>query len=188
VDRDAVRLSKRMSRVLRHAPESAGIVLDPQGWVAVDDLVRALGTTRERLDAVVRGNDKQRFAVEPGPDGRDRIRASQGHSARVGVELGLPSTVPPQRLFHGTQRAFLPAIREQGLRPGRRQHVHLSPDQATAQAVSWRRGRTGSVILGVRSGAMAADGLLFYRSANGVWLTDAVPPSYLDLPAPGRPE
>jgi putative RNA 2'-phosphotransferase len=178
---DLVAISKRLSYVLRHRPDSVGLTLDPNGWVAVDDLLAALAAhgrrvTRAELDAAVAGNDKRRFAVEAGPDGRDRIRASQGHS--VPVDLGLTPTTPPPVLYHGTSAHVLAAIRDQGLRKGRRHHVHLSGDRATAQRVGARR-RGEVTVLSVDAAAMAAEGYPFYRSANGVWLTDHVPPRYL---------
>ncbi len=177
---DLVRLSKFLSLVLRHEPERIGISLDSNGWVAVDDLIAAAaraGTpiSRERLDLVVATNDKKRFAFSP--DGT-RIRASQGHS--VEVELDLPPTVPPERLFHGTATRFLDAIRAEGLRPQSRQHVHLSPDEETAVKVGQRHGKP--VVLVVLAGAMHREGHVFYRSENGVWLTAAVPPGYLEIP------
>ncbi|MGY0006763.1 RNA 2'-phosphotransferase [Micromonospora sp. I033] len=177
--RDLVRVSKRMSLALRHRPDRFDLTLDRAGWVPVADLLAALKISRADLDAVVAGNDKQRFAVERGPDGVDRIRASQGHS--VPVDLGLAPATPPDRLFHGTSETVLPAIRAEGLRRGRRHHVHLSPDEETARRVGARR--TGPVvILTVDAAAMAANGFPFYRSANGVWLTDTVPPAYLTAP------
>ncbi len=169
-------MSKRLSLALRHRPDAYGLRLDRAGWVPVADVLAGLGISRAQLDAVVAGNDKQRFAVETGPDGTDRIRASQGHS--VPVDLGLIPAAPPPRLFHGTGEAVLDAIREQGLRRGGRHHVHLSPDVATARRVGARRGGA-VVVLTVDAAAMAEAGYLFYRSANGVWLTDAVPPAYL---------
>ena len=178
MDARLVRLSKRLSLVLRHRPESAGLTLDPAGWIEVDALLAALGISRAELDAVVAGNDKRRFAVVPGPDGRDRIRASQGHSARVEIDLGLAPVAPPESLYHGTPSANVPSIRASGLVPRTRHHVHLSPDRATAQRVGRRR--SGDVtILVVAAGRMAADGYTFYRSDNGVWLTEAVPPEYV---------
>lgn len=173
-----VRLSRRLSYILRHDPASAGLTLDPQGWVAVDDLLAALGTSvsRDDLDAVVAGNDKRRYAIRPGPHGRDEIRASQGHS--VPVDLGLEQVPPPPVLYHGTSAAALPSIRARGLERGGRHHVHLSPDVTTAQAVGRRR-RGPVAVLAVDAAAMAAAGYPFYRSANGVWLTDHVPPEYL---------
>ncbi|GII24894.1 RNA 2'-phosphotransferase [Planosporangium mesophilum] len=181
---DFVAVSKRLSYVLRHRPDSVALTLDPNGWVAVDDLLAALAAhgrpvSRAELDAVVAGNDKRRFAVQAGPDGRDRIRASQGHS--IPVDLGLDAVTPPPVLFHGTSAATVPAIRAEGLRKGRRHHVHLSSDRATAHRVGARRrgGRSQVSILEIDAATMAADGYPFYRSANGVWLTDHVPPEYL---------
>ncbi|GLZ29703.1 putative RNA 2'-phosphotransferase [Lentzea sp. NBRC 105346] len=165
-----VRLSKRMSRVLRHDPASAGLTLGPQGWVAVDDLLAALGMSRDELLEVVAGNDKQRFAIEG-----DRIRANQGHS--VSVDLDLPIAEPPAVLFHGTVAKFLPDILADGLRPMSRHDVHLSATRETAHRVGARRGKP--VILTVRAGEMHADGYEFRVSANGVWLTSHVPAGYL---------
>ena len=171
-----VRISRRLSYVLRHDPASVGLTLDAQGWVAVDDLLAALALSRAELDAVVAGNDKRRYAVRPGPSGRDEIRASQGHS--VPVDLDLEAVPPPPVLYHGTSAAALPSIRARGLERGGRHHVHLSPDVTTAHAVGGRR-RGEVAILAVDAAAMAAAGHLFYRSANGVWLTDHVPPEHL---------
>ncbi|MGW0782246.1 RNA 2'-phosphotransferase [Streptomyces sp. NPDC002913] len=176
-ERRTVKVSKYLSKHLRHQPDRLGITLDPHGWVDVDELLRACARngfpiTPEELDHVVAANDKQRFAVEGG-----RIRASQGHS--VTVDLGLPPAVPPVHLYHGTVARVLDAIRTEGLRPMDRHHVHLSPDRATAVRVGARRGVP--VVLSVDAGAMHRAGHLFHVSANGVWLTDAVPPEFLRL-------
>jgi putative RNA 2'-phosphotransferase len=176
---DVVRVSKRLSFVLRHQPSSIGLTLDEAGWVDVDRLLAALAAhglplTREDLDHVVAGNDKQRFAFDaPGT----RIRASQGHS--VAVDLGYAPATPPDELVHGTVARFLPAILADGLRPGRRHAVHLSADVVTARLVGGRRGRP--VVLRVDAARLAATGARFARSANGVWLVDVVPPGYLSV-------
>jgi len=181
VDFDHVRVSKRLSAVLRHKPASLGLTLDPQGWVEVDTLLDALAAhgrtvTRAELDAVVAGNDKRRFAIVEGADGRDRIRASQGHS--VPIDLGLTDEPPPERLFHGTSAGTVPAILREGLVKGRRHAVHLSVDVPTARTVGARR--SGPVaLLAVDAAAMAAAGHRFQRSANGVWLTEHVPPVFI---------
>jgi putative RNA 2'-phosphotransferase len=151
--------------------------LDAGGWVDVDDLVTAMGlphrpVTRELVDLVVAMSDKQRFAYD---DTRTRIRANQGHS--VPVDLGLEPATPPDALFHGTVDRFVAAIRREGLRPMRRHHVHLSPDRETATQVGKRRG--SPAILVVDAAGMSRAGHVFYRSENGVWLTDAVPPAFL---------
>ncbi|WP_433341774.1 RNA 2'-phosphotransferase [Micromonospora sp. CA-111912] len=178
--RASVKLSKRMSRALRHEPHRLGLTPDRAGWVLVDDLLAALRVGRDVLDMVVAENDKQRFAVERGPDGIERIRANQGHS--IPVELGLPPAAPPDRLYHGTGAAALDPIRATGLHRGGRHHVHLSEDLETARRVGARRGGA-VVVFTVDAAAMARDGHVFHRSANGVWLTDAVPARYL---TPGR--
>lgn len=174
----AVKVSKYLAKHLRHQPERIGLVLDPHGWVAIDDLLRAAAEhgvriSRAELEHVVAVNDKRRFAI----DG-DRIRASQGHT--VDVDLDLPAAEPPAYLYHGTVARSLPAIRAEGLRPMARHHVHLSPDRETATRVGARRGRP--VVLSVDAGAMHRDGHVFHVSANGVWLTAAVPPAYLRFP------
>jgi putative RNA 2'-phosphotransferase len=174
VDR-AVVISKRLAYWLRHRPDAGGLTLDAHGWVRVADVLAALGRSglpvgRAELDAVVAGNDKQRYVIAG-----DRIRANQGHT--VPVDLGLPLAVPPPTLWHGTSRRFLDRIRAEGLEPRGRHHVHLSGDRDTATRVAARR--PPSVILTVDAGRMVADGHRFRRSANGVWLVDHVPPAYL---------
>ncbi len=181
----AIRTSKFLSLVLRHAPATVGIVLDDAGWTDVAKLLRALAAhghplTRDQLAELVAASDKQRFALSP--DGT-RIRANQGHS--VEVELALPVVSPPARLFHGTVSEFLSSIRATGLVKGARHHVHMSADLETATKVGRRRGKL--VLLLVRAEAMAEAGHVFYRSANGVWLTDRVPPEFLEFPEPAVP-
>ena len=165
-----------MSKALRHDPGRAGLTLDPAGWVPVTDFLAALRIQRSELDEVVAESDKQRFAVERGADGVERIRANQGHS--VPVDLGLAPVTPPTELFHGTSAAVLDSIRATGIHKGGRHHVHLSTDVDTAHRVGARRAGQ-VVIIRVDAAAMARDGYAFFRSANGVWLTELVPPAYL---------
>ena len=172
--------SKFLSLVLRHHPEAIGIALDAGGWVAVDTLLarcRAHGRklSRAELDEIVATSPKRRFAFS---DDGTRIRASQGHS--VAIDLGYAPAAPPERLYHGTVASSLAAIRAGGLQRMKRQHVHLSADAETARAVGARRGRP--VILRIAAGRMHRDGHVFYLSANGVWLTDEVPPAYIAVP------
>jgi putative RNA 2'-phosphotransferase len=177
-----VRVSKLLSLGLRHEPGALGITLDDAGWTSVDAVLRGLAARGESIDAeeleeIVATSDKQRFALSP--DGT-RIRANQGHS--VAVDLGLPPATPPEILFHGTVRRFLDPIRAQGLLRRARTHVHLSAETATARVVAGRRAGD-AVILRVRARSMHDAGYAFYRSANGVWLTEHVPPEFLDVPS-----
>jgi putative RNA 2'-phosphotransferase len=172
--------SKFLSFVLRHEPGAIGIALDGQGWVEIDHLVaqcQAHGKplSRELLETIVATSPKQRFAISE--DGR-RIRASQGHS--VEVELGYEPAAPPAQLFHGTVASSLASIRATGLEQRERHHVHLSPDEATARTVGMRRGTP--VVLRIAAARMHGAGHVFFLSANGVWLTEQVPPGYIEFP------
>ncbi|MGW3580485.1 RNA 2'-phosphotransferase [Streptomyces rubiginosohelvolus] len=176
-ERRTVKVSKYLSKHLRHQPERIGITLDENGWVGVETLLSAAALhgftiSRAELDHVVTVNDKRRFTV----DG-DRIRANQGHT--VAVDLNLPPAEPPAYLYHGTVARVMDAIRAEGLRAMTRHHVHLSPDRETATRVGARRGRP--LVLTVDAGAMHRAGHVFRVSANGVWLADAVPPEFLRL-------
>jgi len=172
-----VKQSKFLALVLRHDPGRIGVELDAAGWVPVDVLLAAMNAggrrfDRAQLDEVVAQNDKKRFEFD---ETGTRIRASQGHS--VPVELGYAPTEPPDVLFHGTATSSLGSIFSDGLMPGKRHHVHLSADAATAVKVGARHGKPA--VLVVAAARMGADGHQFYRSTNGVWLTERVPPEYL---------
>lgn len=174
---DLVRISKFLSKHLRHDPAGLGLSLEVGGWVAVDLLLaacarRGLPISRSQLERVVAGSDKQRFAFDA--TGL-KIRANQGHSVEVDLQLAV--AVPPAELYHGTIGASVPAILREGLQKMGRHHVHLSADEATARRVGGRRGVP--VLLGIDAAGMHAAGVAFYRSENGVWLVDAVAPAYL---------
>jgi putative RNA 2'-phosphotransferase len=161
-------------------------LLDQQGWAQVDELLEkanahGVSLTPELLREIVEQNDKRRFALSD--DGR-RIRANQGHS--IQIALGLEPVEPPALLYHGTATRFVDSIRQTGLRPGKRQHVHLSTDEETATAVGRRHGKP--IIIIIKAGEMHAAGHSFYLSANGVWLTDGVSPEYLTTPVPSVEE
>jgi putative RNA 2'-phosphotransferase len=177
-DRDRTKASKYLSYLLRHHPEAAGLRLGAEGWVKVDDLLagcakQGYGLFREDLDEIVAKCPKQRFAFSA--DGT-QIRASQGHS--IEVDLGYEAAEPPEMLFHGTYDKVLPSIWKQGLLRMQRTHVHLSSQERVARDVGARRGRP--VILRVKAGEMQRAGHQFYLASNGVWLTETVPPEYLE--------
>ncbi len=174
-----VKVSKYLSKHLRHQPERLGLTLAPGGWVCADDLLTACATyqfriTRAELEEVVATNDKQRFSFDPTGT---LIRASQGHS--VEVDLQLQPQVPPDVLYHGTGEKAVESILQSGLIKMSRHHVHLSRDVETARRVGTRHGRP--VVFAINSAAMHKAGFTFYCSENGVWLADQVPPEYLTL-------
>ena len=163
------RLSVFLSLVLRHQPEAAGITLDEHGWADVEALIQGIsGTGRpmdmELLEDIVRTDAKGRYSFN---EDRTLIRANQGHSIPVDVEL--TETAPPQVLYHGTASRFEQAILEQGLKPMSRLYVHLSGDAKTALTVGRRHGKP--VVFEVDSVRMSRDGDHFYISHLGVWLT-----------------
>ena len=169
MDKRLITVSKYLAKHLRHAPHELGLTLQPGGWVPVDDLLSAARSngfpiSYDDLVECVETNDKQKYSFDVSGE---LIRANQGHS--VEVDLQLEEREPPQTLYHGTVERFLPSILK-------RHHVHLSKDVETATKVGARRGKP--VILKVDAGRMHRDGHRFYLSANGVWLTDAVPPGY----------
>lgn len=173
------KLGKFLCLILRHKPEVIGITVDRHGWANVDELIRGVNRKypfdRELLEEIVRTDAKQRYTFDE--DGT-KIRANQGHSLPVDLELA--PLEPPPVLWHGSAERFRTSILEQGLLPQSRRQVHLSSDYETALTVGKRHG--APLVFQVQSGEMYRDGFLFYRAKNGVWLTDAVPPSYL-LPA-----
>ena len=168
--------SKFISLILRHKPEVIGITLDEHGWANVDELIAGVNQTRPLdmtgLEEIVRTDEKQRYAFNAD---KTKIRANQGHSVPVDVEL--EAVTPPEILYHGTGEKYVESIEAQGLIPKPRLYVHLSGDYETAFQVGNRHGRPR--IYQVHSGQMAADGFTFYRSVNGVWLTTEVPLKYL---------
>jgi len=174
------KISKLLSFVLRHKPEAIGIELDPNGWANKEELILAIkehngfAVTSDDIDKIVKDNDKKRFILSE--DGK-RIRANQGHSLKVDVEL--KEVKPPNFLFHGTVPRFLDSIKEGGLKKMKRNHVHLSADKDTAINVGQRRG--SPVILRIDSGDMHLDGHKFFLSENGVWLTDNIPSEYIQF-------
>lgn len=176
-ERDVRRTSKFLSLLLRHRPETIGLELDRHGWADIDDLIQRARANGDRMDrelveVVVGTNAKQRFSISA--DGQ-RIRANQGHS--IDVDLEFNAVEPPGELFQGTATRFLEPIMDQGLTKQSRQHVHLAADRATAVNVGSRHRKP--VVLVVDAAGMHAAGHEFFRSANGVWLTDVVPSTFL---------
>ncbi len=169
--------SKFISLILRHKPGTIGITLDKHGWANVDELIAGVSKTHPLdmagLERIVAEDEKQRYSFN---EDKTLIRANQGHSIPVDVEL--EKVEPPEILYHGTGEKFVASIDEQGLIPKSRLYVHLSGDEDTAHKVGQRHGKP--VIYTVKTGEMYRDGIAFYRSVNGVWLTKAVPVKYLE--------
>ena len=170
-------LSKFISLILRHKPDVIGISLDEHGWADVEDLIDGIRKSGKVIDMVileeiVRTDEKGRYSFN---EDKTKIRANQGHSIAVDVEL--KEMVPPDVLYHGTAARFLDSIREQGIKSMSRLYVHLSGDIETAIKVGKRHGE--AVVLSINAKQMAEDGIKFYLSENGVWLTKYVAWKYV---------
>jgi putative RNA 2'-phosphotransferase len=172
-------ISKFLSLILRHSPQTIQLQLDENGWVNTDELISKCAKhkhvfTFKELEEVVATNDKQRFIFN---EDKTKIRANQGHS--IAIDLVLQPQTPPDYLYHGTVSKFLNDIKKDGLLKMSRQYVHLSSDKETAIKVGSRRGVP--VILIVQSAKMHQEGYSFFLSENGVWLTDHVPSNYIEF-------
>lgn len=169
-------LSKFISLVLRHKPETIGISLDEHGWANVEELLNAIGQKRyidmKILERIVAEDNKQRYSFN---EDKTLIRANQGHSIPVDVEL--EKRIPPDILWHGTAEKSVASIEQQGLLHQSRLYVHLSANYETAVQVGKRHGKP--VVYRVDAQKMVQDGFEFYVSVNGVWLTKEVPVRYL---------
>lgn len=173
------KLSIFISLVLRHQPEAAGIQLDEHGWASVDELIDGINSTGRRIDIesledIVATDEKRRYSFN---GDRSLIRANQGHSVPVDVELH--EQEPPEFLYHGTADRFIENILVEGLKPMSRLYVHLSKDIETAIRVGKRHGRP--IILKVHSGKMFRAENKFYLSENAVWLTKSVSAEYFSI-------
>lgn len=177
-EKDTTELSKFLSYVLRHKPESIGLTLDAEGWASIEAIMIGAAKTGRQVTpgmvaSVVETNDKKRFSLSE--DGL-KIRAVQGHSTAQ-VAIDFEQKTPPQYLYHGTATRFLDSILQKGLEPGNRQHVHLSADPHVAITVGARHGKP--VVLTIAAADMHAKGHKFHQAENGVWLTTTVPAVFL---------
>ncbi|MDO4896447.1 MAG: RNA 2'-phosphotransferase [Moraxella sp.] len=173
-------VSRFLSRVLRHKPELIGIVLDEQGYTDIDTLIGNAYAFGKQFDhaqllSVVANNNKQRFQLS---DDGTQIRAVQGHS-HPSVKRHYEPQTPPNVLYHGTAIKSLDGIKQHGLTAQSRHYVHLSADGDTAKKVGSRHGK--AVVLTIDTAKMHADGHVFYRAENGVWLTKSVAVGYIEF-------
>jgi putative RNA 2'-phosphotransferase len=180
LNNDYVKISKFLSLILRHSPQTIHLNMDKNGWVNIDELIhnankyRNICLTIDLIRIIVENNDKQRFIISN--DG-EKIRANQGHS--ITVDLGLESKTPPEVLYHGTASHFLDSIMKDGLKPMKRQCVHLSKTEEIALTVGKRHGKP--IVLYINAKDMHKEGYKFYLSENKIWLVDKVPVKYIKL-------
>ena len=175
-----VKISKFLSLVLRHSPQTIHLNMDKNGWVEINELIhnakqyKEIYLNTDLIKTIVETNDKQRFIIS---DDGERIRANQGHSIKIDLEL--KSETPPDVLYHGTASRFLDDIMKYGLKPMSRQYVHLSATEEIALEVGKRHGKP--IILCINAKEMHEENYNFYLSKNKIWLTNEVPAKYIKL-------
>lgn len=174
-----LKLSKYLSYILRHQPQSGNIVLDSEGWASIENVIHGykagkMAISKKAILLVVEHNPKKRFEVN---ETQTHIRAVQGHSKELGINIEMKEFIPESEVFHGTIETRVSSILENGLNSGNRNHVHLSKDKETAINVGQRHGKP--VLLKIDARKMRADGYKLLESKNGVILIDFVPPQYI---------
>lgn len=167
--------SRKISYLLRHNPED--LKMDSEGWVWTGDLLKKLGITMQELTYIVETNDKKRFAFSAD---KLQIRASQGHSEKLGLDIKFNEVQFPKNYYHGTIKVNVDSILKKGLNTGTRAYVHLSKDVETATQVGLRHGKD-VVILVIDGNQMKRDGFMIYESENGVILAESVPGEYIKI-------
>ncbi|MBD5143661.1 MAG: RNA 2'-phosphotransferase [Oscillospiraceae bacterium] len=167
------RISKLISKILRHKPEMIGITLDSEGWADTQALIAGIQISQEMLEEIVNTDAKQRYSFN---EDKSKIRANYGHSVKIIIHY--PEKEPPEFLYHGTAERFLPSIQEKGLLPMQRLYVHLSKDIETAITVGKRHGKP--YVFKIPAKAMQEQGYIFYQAPNGVWLTKLIPANFLE--------
>ena len=168
-NKDLIKKGKYLAFLLRHDTEYQ---FDEHGWREVSDLIKNQGYTMKEIEEIVETNNKQRYEFS---NDKKKIRARQGHSIPVDVEL--KEATPPDVLYHGTAKNFVGSIWENGIKKMSRLYVHLSDDEETARKVGQRHGYP--VVIFINAKQMKEDGIKFYLSNNNVWLTDFVDKKYL---------
>lgn len=172
------KISKTVSYALRHRPDKFGLKLDAEGWVSIDDLLKAVSENlhyavgRQDIEEIIAFSEKKRFEIEG-----NRIRATYGHSFESKIEF--KAVKPPEILYHGTSERAYKIIEKEGLKPMDRQYVHLSSDFNTAHKVGLRHDKNQVIVIFVDSAQMHKDGFEFFHSGNdGTWMCASVPPKY----------
>lgn len=178
-EQQKTKLSKFLSLILRHKPETVGLTLEENGWAKVVDLLKACVDygkpfTQKELDEIVKTNDKKRFSFD---ETGTKICANQGHSIKL--KINFEKRLPPKILYHGIAEKNLGKIFADGLKKMNRHHVHLSADKETARTVGMRYGKP--IVFEIETVAMIDEGFEFFVSANGVWLIDSVPSKFLKV-------
>lgn len=164
-----IKKSKRLAYLLRHSD-----LPDYNGWAKMSEVLGNLGVSLQDLQQIVESDNKGRFEFS---EDKSSVRSLYGHS--IDVNLGLEPIIPPPVLYHGTAEKYIDSIMKEGLRPRKRNFVHLSETMDMAKQVGTRHGKP--IVLAIDTGTMISTGYKFYKAQNGVWLTGDILPKFLKI-------
>lgn len=176
MDKHDIKLSRRLSYILRHKPEEFDVCLSAEGWTGTLAVAKALKCTVEDIKRLVVTDDKGRYELRAHDT---QVRAVQGHSSPQ-VRISYPVMTPPDILYHGTSTRNIDSILQNGINSASRNFVHLSEELVTAIAVGSRHGKP--VVFAVDTKKVRARGCDFYLAPNGVWLCPlTIPPDCISI-------
>lgn len=170
-------VSKFMSLILRHKTKNFGLESDSYGLVLIKDLLKILKKrfpeiTQSEIESVVKNCPKKRFEIKG-----KRIRARYGHSLKI--DLDAKPIKPPQFLYHGTSPSFVRKIKREGLKPMRRQYVHLSKTIEEAIEVGKRKSNY-TIVFKIFAQRAFEKGIQFYDMGEVV-LAESIPREFLKI-------
>ncbi|MFB5652563.1 RNA 2'-phosphotransferase [Leptospira wolffii] len=176
---ELTKISKHISYVLRHNPDSIGLKLDSHGWADVKELIsksedHGIYCSIETIHRILVQSKKSRFELSS--NGK-RIKAKHGHS--IQVEIGLLPNFPPSILYHGTTLKNIESIKENGILRMSRVYVHLSTNPIEARKIGERHGKP--LVFAIKAQEMHRNGYEFYISDNNIWLTKVVPKEFISI-------
>uniref|UniRef100_A0A8C5QWE3 2'-phosphotransferase n=1 Tax=Leptobrachium leishanense TaxID=445787 RepID=A0A8C5QWE3_9ANUR len=171
-----VHLSKLLSYALRHGAVSLRLPIGSDGFIPISSLLalpQFRSYSQQDIERVVSCNDKQRFTLRHSEcSGGMEIRANQGHTLQVEVELTPVGEELPHQAIHGTFLRHWPSIRNYGLSRMKRTHIHLStelPGEGKGVISGMRNDCEVAIFIDLEKAV--ADGINFFWSSNHVLLT-----------------
>ena len=154
-------MSKKLSYLLRHGAIKEGLNITDDGFVSIKDLILFAPELNEAIiKQIARDDCKQRFYIKD-----DCIRANQGHSLDVNVELEVitdPSVIPV--VIHGTLKSKWSSIQSTGLHRMKRKYIHFAEGMR----------KSCDLFIYIDTERCMKDGIVFYRSANNVILSSGI--------------
>ncbi len=188
-DRELDHLGRILTGILRHFPDRYQLPIEPNGWVSLPAIVRAISQKHPayhwlrvpHLVAIAETDAKGRYEVRD-----DRIRATYGHTLEVALDL--PTDHIPPHLYYPVTGEEAAIVLEVGLKPSDRKMVHLSRTAGDAHTAGSVRTPT-PVILEVDVLKAQGAGIVIMQAGKTVFLTESVPAEFLRrIESPAAPD